>query len=90
MQFQFQIRVRMYAFLIAFLITRPILIQTCFLEKTAKSYIRVLVDIKTYIKQFVGSFVYFLFLYSCLKAIRTLQVNGHIPSESAIFRTYAE
>lgn len=26
---------------------------------------------------------------SCLKTIRALQVNGHIPAESAIFATYA-
>lgn len=28
--------------------------------------------------------------FSCLRSIRRLQVNGHIPAESEIFRTYTQ
>lgn len=30
------------------------------------------------------------FLRSCLNAIRILQKNGHVPSDSAVFKSYAE
>jgi len=37
---------------------------------------------------FIGKILYFP--SSCLKAIRHLQVTGHIPAESAFFRKYSQ
>lgn len=48
---------------------------------------------------FVHNFLVFLFffffsslrsrLHSCLRAIRQLQKNGHIPSDASLFKSYA-
>lgn len=31
-----------------------------------------------------------VFFLSCLRAIRVLQKNGHVPSDPALFKSYAE
>lgn len=32
----------------------------------------------------------YFFLTSCLRAIRVLQKNGHVPSDPTLFKSYAE
>lgn len=36
------------------------------------------------------SFFPISFLHSCLNAVRILQKNGHVPSDPAVFKSYAE
>ena len=32
----------------------------------------------------------YVFLFSCLRAVRTLQKFGHLPSDPTVFRSYAQ
>ena len=41
-----------------------------------------------FINSWYGSFHPF-FIFSCLKALRVLQVNGHVPPDPAAFEYYA-